>query len=234
MQKADDLQQAVNNLQAFSGTSLTETIALLEQQLKEANSSNLSDLLSSSFITNNLLASAYLLKSIAGQINVVIHALGILLTLPHILKPDEKIESLSLGAGNTGRDFDLETNRRIAEFKFIHWQGGAEVIRQNALFKDFYLLAECDRQKEKFLYVLGDEHPLKFFNSGRTLSSVMSRHRKLWNDFSKRHGDKFITVKDYYATTKTKVQIEDISKYLPSLFKSEPLAASDELTPSAH
>jgi hypothetical protein len=64
------------------------------------------------------------MKQVAGQINVVIHALVILLCLPHILKDHEVIEYVSLGAGNTARAFDLETNQRVAEFKFIRWQGG--------------------------------------------------------------------------------------------------------------
>jgi hypothetical protein len=63
----------------------------------------------------------------------------------HILRPGEVIDCVSLGAGNTGRAFDLETNLRIAEFKFIHWQGGPESIRQNSLFKDFYEMAEHER-----------------------------------------------------------------------------------------
>ena len=52
----------------------------------------------------------------AGQVNVVIHALGILISLPYLLEDDEEIQSLSLGAGNTGRRYDLETDRRVAEF----------------------------------------------------------------------------------------------------------------------
>jgi len=56
------------------------------------------------------MAAAALMKRVAGQINVVIHALGILLCLPHILEADEVVEYVSLGAGNTGRAFDLETN----------------------------------------------------------------------------------------------------------------------------
>lgn len=35
----------------------------------------------------------------AGQINVTVHALGILLCLPHNLEPDERIEDVPLGAG---------------------------------------------------------------------------------------------------------------------------------------
>jgi len=61
-----------------------------------------------------VLGAAGLIKQLAGQINVVIHALGILLCLPHILRPGEVIEYVSLGAGNTGRAFDLETNLRVA------------------------------------------------------------------------------------------------------------------------
>jgi hypothetical protein len=114
---------------------------------------------------------AALLKRVAGQINVVIHALGILLCLPYILELGEEIHYVSLGAGNTGRDFDLETNRRIAEFKFIHWQGGPETIRQNALFKDFYQMAEHATDKQRFLYVLGTGHVDKFFHGGVRLTA---------------------------------------------------------------
>jgi hypothetical protein len=119
--------------------------------------------------------------------------------------------------GNTGRAFDLETNQRIAEFKFIRWQGGPEVIRQNALFKDFYLLAEHNSDKSKYLYVLGTEHPLKFFNGGRSLSSVLSRHVGLWNHFRKEFGDRYRTVRDYYGLRKDIVVIEDVSAWLPDL-----------------
>src|SRR5208283_3156081 len=123
----------------------------------------------------DVLGAAGQIKQLAGQINVVIHALGILLCLPHILRAGEVIEYVSLGAGNTNRNFDLETNQRIAEFKFIRWQGGPEVIRQNALFKDFYEMAEHATEKQRLLYVLGTQHPEKFFNGGRAISSVLGR-----------------------------------------------------------
>ena len=96
-----------------------------------------------------------------GQINVVIHALGILLCLPHILRPGEVIDYVSLGAGNTGRAFDLETSLRIAEFKFIHWQGGPESIRQNSLFKDFYEMAEHETQNRPHNGKVPDARPVK-------------------------------------------------------------------------
>jgi hypothetical protein len=66
--------------------------------------------LGSSGVDREVLAAAAALKRLAGQINVSIHATGILLCLPHILEPGESVDYVSLGAGNTGREFDLETN----------------------------------------------------------------------------------------------------------------------------
>ena len=147
----------------------------------------------------------------------MIHALGILLCIPRLLAPGEAVEYVSLGAGNTGRAFDLETSERIAEFKFIRWQGGAETIRQNGLFKDFYLLAENPSRKRKYLYVVGTEHPLKFFNSGRALSSVLSQHPALQESLSRMYPGRFRKVREYYAFRKGEVVIQDISNRVTGL-----------------
>lgn len=168
------------------------------------------------------------MKRLAGQVNVVIHALGILLCLPHLLQPGEAVEYVSLGAGNTGRSFDLETSHRVAEFKFIRWQGGPEVIRQNALFKDFYLLTEHPTDKRKYLYVLGTEHPLKFFNSGCSLSSVLSRHVGLEKQFRAKYGSQYPTVREYYVPRKQAVVIHDVSGWVPELVAAG--ITSDEST----
>ena len=153
----------------------------------------------------------------AGQVNVLIHAAGILTALPSILKDSETVQTLSLGAGNTGRPFDLVTNRRIAEFKFIHWRGGAEAIRQNSLFKDFYYLAEARTRKTRFLYVLELEKPLKFLHGKRSLVSVMSKNRKLNKDFRDQFGSRFRVVRDYYMFRCKRVKIVDLSRMLPVL-----------------
>jgi hypothetical protein len=154
---------------------------------------------------------------LAGQINVVIHALGILLCLPYILRPGERIEYVSLGAGNTGRAFDLETNLRIAEFKFIHWQGGPESIRQIALFKDFFELAEDESHKEKYLYVLGTVHAEKFLTGGRALSSVLTRNEALRRKFTAKFADQYRSVRDYYLPRRGRVVIQDVSPFVPEL-----------------
>src|ERR1700730_10679303 len=162
-----ELSEAVAALQKFGGADLTRTLARIEASLDGATADNCADALSACGADTEVLGAAGLIKQLAGQINVVIHALGILLCLPHILRPGEVIDYVSLGAGNTGRAFDLETSLRIAEFKFIHWQGGPESIRQNSLFKDFYEMAEHETHKEKHLYVLGTMHAEKFLNGGR-------------------------------------------------------------------
>jgi hypothetical protein len=161
---------------------------------------------------------------------VVIHALGILLCLPHILRQGESIECVSLGAGNTGRPFDLETNQRIAEFKFVHWQGGPESIRQNSLFKDFYEMAEHETKNEKYLYVLGTEHAQKFFNGRPALSSVLKGNVTLRKKFTDRFGDRYRTVRDYYLPRKGFVVILDVSPLVPELVAAaiEATEAEDE------
>jgi hypothetical protein len=166
---------------------------------------------------HDVLSAAAEMKRLASQIHVTIHALGILLCLPHILEPGERVEYVSLGAGNTGRQFDLETTHRVAEFKFIRWRGGAESIRQNGVFKDYFLLAEHPTTKRKHLYLLGKEQALRFLGGGRALSSVLSRDSKLQKMFGERFRDQFRTVRDYFAVHGRAVQIEDVSAWLSEL-----------------
>ena len=177
-------------------------------------------------ISGELLLAAGLMKRVTGQVNVLIHAMGILACLPRLLEAVETVEYVSLGAGNTGRSFDLETSHRVAEFKFIRWRGGPESIRQNQLFKDFYLLARSKTHKQKCLYVLGTEYPLKFFNSRRALSSVLSRHDKVAKLFRSDFGEHYEVVRDYYHDHKDIVKIEDVSSYVPDLIADE-IAESD-------
>lgn len=210
------IEDALHLLQTFHGADLTQTIYQIEKSLRGASADSYAAVLATSGAKAEVLGAAGLIKQLAGQINVVIHALGILLCLPHILRPGEVIEYVSLGAGNTGRAFDLETNVRVAEFKFIRWQGGPESIRQNSLFKDFYEMAEDETRKEKYLYVLGTEHGEKFFNGGRALSSVL-RNVTLRNKFNEKFGDRYRKVRDYYLPRKALVVIQDVSRFVPEL-----------------
>ena len=162
-------------------------------------------------IDKEFMDSALSIKNIAGQINVIIHAAGILLSLPTLLEHGEQVESVSLGAGNTGKKFDLETNLRVAEFKFIDWKGGAESIRQNGIFKDFYELAEYETAKKKILYVVGKTHPLKFLNGHRALKSVLSKRPEILRAINIKYSGLVKDVCDYYDLHKDVVSICDIS-----------------------
>ena len=212
-----DLAHVSTVLERFTQTDLGGTLSSIESVVKGLTAANCAETLATAGVTSEVLSAAASLKRLAGQVNVAIHATGILLCLPHILEAGETVEYVSLGAGNTGREFDLETNRRIAEFKFIHWRGGAESIRQNQLFKDFYLLAESTSKKRKYLYVLGTKTPLHFLNGGRKLESVLSRNVKLLNDLQARHGDKYKKVCDYFMAHRHLVAIEDVAPWVPEL-----------------
>jgi hypothetical protein len=192
---------------------------MLEAALKDADLANCSAVLGKEAVSHDLLASAFELKRAAAQINVLIHAVGILLIVPHVLKPNERITSLSLGAGNSGRDFDLETSHRIAEFKFSEWQGGADTIRENQLFKDFFQLAEYDTRKRKYLYVLSHTHAIRFLNGGRALDTVFRRNAPVGRRFQALYGDKFSVVRDYYLYRRNSVRIEDVGPLLSAVPK---------------
>nr|WP_298795436.1 hypothetical protein [uncultured Acetobacter sp.] len=201
----------------FTGPSMTQTLSRIEGMAQGTTAQSSANFLENAGIDRDTLSAAAEMKRLAGQINVTIHALGILLCLPHILETGEKVEYVSLGAGNTGRKFDLETNLRVAEFKFITWRGGAESIRQNGVFKDYFLLAEDPTKKKKHLYLLETKHALKFLQSNRSLSSILSRNNKLHTMFFKRFGETFRTVGEYYAAHSHTVKIDDVSPWLSEL-----------------
>ncbi|MFL5383865.1 MAG: hypothetical protein ACJ8GN_15195 [Longimicrobiaceae bacterium] len=212
-----DLVAAAETLRTFSGKSLTHRIRRLEKAFAGASGPAALDLNAQEGVSSPVLQAAAVVKVLAGQINVLIHAVGILRSLPKILEPGETVEYLSLGAGNTGRSFDLETTQRVAEFKFIHWRGGSEAIRQNVLFKDFYLLAEKPTPKDKYLYVVGLDEPQKFLRGKRKLTSILSRNDKLLKEFTLQYGDRFVTVGEYFTEFGGKVKLVDLTPFMPEL-----------------
>jgi hypothetical protein len=212
------LEDAASILESFGiSDELGARIASLEGTFQARRGSELTETLAAHGIDRGLLDAALEMKRVAGQVNVVVHAVGILVSLPHILEPDEKVETLSLGAGNTGRDHDLETDRRAAEFKFINWRGGAEAIRQNNVFADVFNLATAATTKHRVLYVLGTKYPLKFLEGGRAISSVLSRSPKVRRRFHETYGeDSFSTVKEYWATVQDTVAVVDLREIVPA------------------
>jgi hypothetical protein len=216
-----DLNHAASVLSGFRASSFRDTISRIESSCTKCSAAKVELSLGQQGVTEALLSAALWMKWNSRQINEIVHATGVLLALPRILEPDECIESVSLAAGNTGRSFDLCTNLRIAEFTFIHWQGGSEVIRQNKIFKDFFFLAEHETPKRKELYTIGIDHPRKFFESGRAIDGILRGNQKLGNEFRAKFGDQFTTVRDYYDSRKDRVILRDVSEAVP-LFRTEP------------
>ena len=213
-----DLIAALTVIARITGESdLTSWVGSVEHDMRGVETSRVRDWLDQAAAGAGALQAALVVKRAAGQINVLVHALGILNSLPYILAANEIVESLSLGAGNTGRDHDLTTNVRIAEFKFIEWRGGSESIRQNGLFADLFNLASDPTPKQKMLYVVGLEQPLRFLGNRRALNSVMSHNAHLALRFQERHGDRFTTVRDYYESGRDEVELVDLSTIVPGL-----------------
>jgi hypothetical protein len=209
-----NIDKEIEAISNFKGNSLTESLSILEEDIVGADASTSLTYCSEKSINDNFIDSALAIKKVAGEINVIIHASGILHALKDILKAGETVQSVSLGAGNTGRKFDLETNLQIAEFKFIDWKGGAESIRQNGIFKDFYELAEYDTEKTKNLYVVGTHYPLKFLNGGRALTSVLSKQPIVYKNILDKYGPEITITRDYYNLHKDLVNVIDVSPYI--------------------
>jgi hypothetical protein len=214
-----DIEEALAAVQAFgAGPALTGRIAGLETRLQGKTRDKAAALLTADKIDETALSGALTIKQLSAQIDVVIHALGILTSLPYVLEPGEVIESLSLGAGNTGRHHDLETDRQIAEFKFIQWRGGPESIRQNSVFVDIFNLANANANtnKRRVLYLPDKQRALRFLRNRRAITSVLSKSASVQARFRAAHQDDFATVREYWATVEERVEIIDLRDLVPA------------------
>ena len=144
---AFDLTRELGALWAFlDGGSLTERIASLECDLNGSEASELPEIYARHGITAAALESSFVARDRLGRINDVIHAFAISIVLPTILEPGEiLLKRPSLAAGNDPtRPFDLETDRRVAEFKMSRWDGH-DAARMRQLVKDLVHLAATTR-----------------------------------------------------------------------------------------
>ena len=211
------IEDAISQVNKFKATSLAGTIASIESQLAHigADAAEVGVINRSFGVSYELLIAAAAVKQASAQIDVVIHAVGILYTLPYILQENEAIEGLSVGAGSAGSEFDLVTNQRVAEFKFIRWQGGAEAVRKQTLFQDFFKLAREETEKEKYLYLLNTEIPLHFLRGRSQVRRILSRNKRLADDFLARYGQAYRTVGEYYRAHKSDIQIVNLAEIVP-------------------
>ena len=201
-----ELEESVIKIQAFKGSSLKTSFGKIEKELMSFKKKE---------VNNNyyeLLKAALQIKTASSQIHEVVHGLGILLVLPYILIKDEVIKGLSLGAGSYNSSHDLETNIRIAEFKFFNWRDdNPNSARKKSLFADFFNLTRVEDSREKELYVL-DSDAIKcwFETSASKIKNLLNRNSRLREEFKKLHGNLDIEAKDFYSDWKDKVFIRDL------------------------
>jgi hypothetical protein len=191
---------------------LTEAIAALEHGLDGADAAHAAQVAGKGGVDASLLASALTVREGLG----LIHASGIMLALPHILEEGERISRRpSLGAGNDpGRPYDLETDRRVAEFKLARWRG-ADAMRKRQVFKDLTMLAADRSGRAADLFVIGPE-PARFLNSSASTAAwALDRSPGALRTFESAFGSPDVPIREFTATHAAHVRITDLCDILP-------------------
>lgn len=220
MPDGQELQDAARVLAAFIGDGeLTSTIADLEHALDGRRGGELRELLSSRRVSLELLRSALLIRGQLGRINDVIHAVGIGLALEELIEPGEVLSRPSLAAGNDpSRPYDLETDRRVAEFKFGRWDAGSNAARKREAFKDLVGLAADDSERRAELYVLGPR-PIRFLRETRSTARwALNKSIRMTELYERRFGSLDTPISAFVSGPAQAVAIMDLEQRLPHLF----------------
>lgn len=218
---AFDLNEMLAGLWAFlAGGSLTAAIAHLERDLDGVGANDLPEVLRRNGVTVDALEAGLVARDRLGRINDVIHALSIAVVLPVILEAGETLRRPSLAAGNDpSRPFDIETDRRIAEFKLSRWDGH-DTARMRQLVKDLVHLAADDSGRRAELYVL-DERPRSWLHSTRsTMEWALARFPSTKMLFIERFRDLDMSVSRFSEDYASQVEIIDLRPTLGHLIAS--------------
>lgn len=197
----------------------TTGVDRLERDLVETDSSTAPAVTRAAGLTEELLTAALIVRRDVGRVSDVIHATVIALVLPKILEPGEVISNRpSLGPGNDKtRPFDLETNRRVAEFKVALWSGG-DMMRKRTLTADLVHLALDQSGRRPELWVAGTE-PTRFLRtSTSSVSDLLSRaSHHLRARFHNRYGTRAIPLRDFVTEHAAHVHHRNIADVLPTV-----------------
>jgi hypothetical protein len=169
--------------------------------------------------TPKLLSEAFTLRSHLGQLNDLIHAAAMTMALPHILEPNEVVAQPPWLAANGDRahTFDLETNRRVADFKLAVWTG-KDAARKRALFQGLVHLAALPADQRPELYVAGAA-PLDFLRgSGSNAAWALNRGPESTKSlYLVRFQDLGMSIRDFTAGPAAHVKLTDLSDVLPPM-----------------
>jgi len=198
---------SLNIVERFKGNSLKQRFSELKNTI--VHDHKIPDL-------TEIYHSALEVKKLSAQIDEIVHAAGIIQCLSKILEKNEEVIDLSLASSSEGEGIDLDTNKRIAEFKFARWQlQNANGMRKRQVFADLVNLYLHPTTKSKELYVFNATMIKSFFSSSRAeWENVLSRSggldRKLEQYLNERGIDgKYLN--DVYSISKVQVfDIDDI------------------------
>lgn len=209
---------AIAALLTFLEAPLTTTIGQLEHQLADQAGDDVRSIVESHGITADLLSAALIARERLGRINDIIHAAAIAVVLPHLLDPDELLRRPSLAAGNDPtRPFDVETDRRIAEFKLARWRG-ADAMRKRQSFKDLVELAAEPSNRERHLCVLGGQ-PIHFLRTSKSTAAwALDRFPTVQSRFVETFGPLETPIHVFTKNQANHVELIDLEKRWPALF----------------
>ena len=216
----ESVQDAVDALFEFMHqSSLTGRIAQLEHELLGATDADVAQLAGTHAISDDMLAAALTIRSAFGRVTDVIHAAVIALSLPHVLEPGEQITNRpSLAAGNDpSRPFDLETDRRVAEFKVSVWTG-KDAMRKRGVFADLVHLALDDSGRRQQLFVVGSQ-PKHFLETTSSAAAWgLNRNSQFLRDrYKERFGSLNIPIAEVCATHASSVEIVNLADVIPGI-----------------
>ncbi|MDX3191000.1 PE-PGRS family protein [Streptomyces sp. MN03-5084-2B] len=212
---AAGLGQAFADLVGFLGAeNLTDRVGRMEQHLYGADLGNVGD--RDGGMTDELLKAALLVRERAGRVNDLIHAAMIVRALPKILEPGERITCRpSLASGNDpSRKFDLETDRRVAEFKAASWKG-RDTMRKRMLVADLVGLVLGRGRLRAELYVLGPL-PINFLRTSNSpVEWMLGRSSpNLRRSYAQRFGSAELTVSQFTTGPAADVALVDLAGLL--------------------
>jgi hypothetical protein len=216
-----DLRGAVERMAGFLGRSdVCGTIRDLERDLTRADLPSAMQTAAVLGIDEDMLISAMRVRRDLARLNDVVHATAILLSLPALMEPDEVIQRPpSLAAANDRtRRFDLETNRRLAEFRLAVWDG-ADAGRQRGLVKDLAHLALHDPEDERLrqLFVVG-QRPLMYLRNSRSrLRWALDRGARVTTDLVAARVDLDTPLCEFVREQAANVELIDLCERMPQI-----------------
>lgn len=212
------LRHSVDHVSAFlARRPLAESIAGLEGAVEHATALEVQAASTALGVDSSLLSSAVVVRREFGRLSELIHAASILVLLPGLLEEGETLVNRpALGSENDARrPFDIETNRRVAEFKLGRWAGG-DAQRKREVFRDFVRLCADTSGRRPELYVLGPE-PARFLATSRQrVSWALERSPVTLRLFHERFGDVDVSVASFVAGPGARVRVVDAAELLPA------------------